>query len=116
MVKLLADENLNTRFFRALNSRVANLDFIRVQDAGLAGIDDVELLGWCAAQERALISHDRGTMIGFAQDRIRSAQPMPGVIIVRESAELITAIEDTAAIVLCLSKDELADQIYFVPL
>ena len=40
MLRLLADENFNGDIVRALLLRQPDLDIVRVQDVGLAGVDD----------------------------------------------------------------------------
>ena len=40
MLRLLADENFNGDIVRALLLRQPELDIVRVQDVGLAGLDD----------------------------------------------------------------------------
>ncbi len=48
MTKLAADENFNNDILRALRWRRADLDVVRVQDAGLAGTDDPTVLAWAS--------------------------------------------------------------------
>jgi hypothetical protein len=45
MLRLLADENFNGDIVRALLLRQPNLDIVRVQDVGLAGVGDPDILG-----------------------------------------------------------------------
>jgi hypothetical protein len=56
MVRWLADENLNKDIVRGLLRRRPNLDIVKVQDAGLSGMDDSSLLVWAAGQDRVLIT------------------------------------------------------------
>ena len=44
MLRLLADENFNGDIVRALLLRQPDLDIVRVQDVGLAGVDDPDIL------------------------------------------------------------------------
>ena len=44
MLRLLADENFNGDIVRGLLLRQSDLDIIRVQDVGLAGADDPDVL------------------------------------------------------------------------
>ena len=43
-----ADENFNGDVVRALLLRQPDLDIVRVQDVGLAGIADPDILAWAA--------------------------------------------------------------------
>jgi hypothetical protein len=49
MLRLLADENFNGDIVRGLMLRQPGLDLVRVQDVGLAGADDSDILAWAAA-------------------------------------------------------------------
>ena len=65
---------------RALLRRKPDTDLVRVQDAGLAGIDDAALLDWAARQNRVLLTHDVSTMTRHAYDRVREGKQMPGLL------------------------------------
>ncbi|MDR2454379.1 MAG: DUF5615 family PIN-like protein [Bifidobacteriaceae bacterium] len=69
MIRLLADENIDSDLIRGLQRRVASLDIARVQDVGLRTFDDAAILRWAADQGRALVSHDLKTIPAFAFDR-----------------------------------------------
>jgi hypothetical protein len=65
--------------FRALFRASPGVDIIRVQDAGLTGIDDEALLAWAAERDRVLVTHDVSTITAHAYHRILNGEPMPGV-------------------------------------
>jgi hypothetical protein len=48
MLRLLADENFNCDIVRGLLLRDSPLDIVRVQDLGLTGAPDPEILTWAA--------------------------------------------------------------------
>ena len=52
MLRLLADENFNGDIVRALLLREPDLNIVRVQDVGLAGVDDPDILAWAATNDR----------------------------------------------------------------
>jgi predicted nuclease of predicted toxin-antitoxin system len=79
-VRFLADENFNNHILRALFQRDPTLDIVRVQDVGLAGIDDPVILEWAATENRVLLTHDVETMTQYAYERIAEDKSMPGVI------------------------------------
>lgn len=58
MLRLLADENFNGDVVRALLLRQPDLDVVRVQDVGLAGIADLRILAWAAVNDRIILTHD----------------------------------------------------------
>ena len=58
MLGLLADENFNGDIMRALLLRQPDLDILRVQDVGLAGVGDPDILAW-ASREQSNYSYAR---------------------------------------------------------
>jgi predicted nuclease of predicted toxin-antitoxin system len=84
MLRLVSDENFNGEVVRGLFRRQPDLDLVRVQDVGLAGVDDPDVLEWAAREGRILLTHDRSTMPDFAAERVRAGLPMPGVFVVND--------------------------------
>src|SRR5437660_8587751 len=81
MICVLADENFNGDIVRGLKLRWPDLEVLRVQDVGLAGVDDPAVLRWAAENDRIVLTHDRATMPEFAYQRMTTGQPMPGVFV-----------------------------------
>ena len=78
MLKLVSDENFDGDILRGLFRRSPELDVLRVQDVGLSGKSDPAILAWAAAQDRIVLTHDRDTLPGFAYERVRAGEMMPG--------------------------------------
>ncbi len=116
MIGLGFDENLNHDILRGLLRRNPALDVIRVQDAGLSGQDDPEVLEWAAQQGRVLISHDVSTITAHAYERVAAGQAMPGVFEVPPSVPIATAIEDLRLIAECSRPGEWEGQVRYLPL
>lgn len=116
MLRLATDEDFNNRIVRGLLRRQPNLDILRVQDAGLAGRDDEEVLAWAASEGRILITHDVTTMKEAAYDRIAAGLPMPGVFEVSQDVPIGTAVDEILLIALCSDQDEWQGQVRFLPL
>jgi predicted nuclease of predicted toxin-antitoxin system len=70
MLRLLADENFNGDIVRALLLRQPDLDIVRVQDVGLAGVSDPDILAWAAEHDRIILTHDRATFPDYAFERL----------------------------------------------
>ena len=60
--------------------RSSNVDLVRVQDVGLLGAPDEDILDWAAENNRILLTHDKATIPGFAYNRMLSQQKMCGVL------------------------------------
>jgi hypothetical protein len=80
MLRLLSDEDVHEDIIRGLRRRAPALDIVRAVDIGLGQTDDPIILEWAASQERILLTGDLNTMVGFAWTRVKSGEPMPGVL------------------------------------
>jgi hypothetical protein len=116
MLRLLFDENFDQRILRGLRLRVPQLDYVVVQHAGMSGFSDPVLLDWAASEGRIIITHDVNTITRYANERIKQALPMPGVIIVPDGLEIGHAIADLEIIIEGDMGVDLANQIQFLPL
>ena|SRR5437773_396743 len=119
---------------RALLRRNPVLDLVRIQDLGLSGITDPDLLEWAAKERRVTLSHDPdllewaakerrvtlshdvSTLRKFAEDRVRVGLPMPGVFEIGENVAIRDAIEDLLLIAECSREGEWEGQVRFLPL
>jgi predicted nuclease of predicted toxin-antitoxin system len=114
--KFAADENLNNQIIRALMLRVPDLDIVRVQDAGLAGMDDPTVLDWAAGENRVLLTHDVRTMTGYVYERLRAGKPMPGVVAIRSDIPVASVIETLMLMIGASFTEEWDSQIRYIPL
>jgi hypothetical protein len=92
MLRFLADENFHGDIVRGLKLQRSDLDLVRVQDVGLSGCDDPQVLAWAAAHTRIVLTHDRATMPGFAFQRVQAAEPMAGLFVVNDRLAVGEAI------------------------
>lgn len=116
MLKLAADENFNNNIIRGVLRRNAAVDIVRVQDVGLAGVDDPTVLAWVAEQGRVLLTHDVSTITKYAYERIEAEQAMPGVFEVSRAAPIGPVIEDILLLVEGSLDGEWEGQIIYLPL
>src|ERR1035441_3409788 len=96
-VKYQADADLDGRVLRGLRRAAPGVDIRTTNDAGLAGLEDVEVLQIAADSGRILVSQDRRTMPLHFHRYVASAQSS-GVILLREAIPISTAIEELALI------------------
>jgi predicted nuclease of predicted toxin-antitoxin system len=87
---------------------------VRIQDAGLSGGSDPDVLEWAARENRVLLTHDFDTLIGYAWDRVRATLPMPGVVAVRQGMATGRVIEELVLIAGASEDGEWANQVSFV--
>jgi hypothetical protein len=101
MLPVLAAENFSHRILRGIKLRIKNLDLVGAPRAGLRGVSNPALLAWAADQRRIVLTHDRQTIPRYAYDRIRSHQPLPGIIVVSDTVPTGEAIEVLAMYLEC---------------
>ena len=116
MLRLATDEDFNNRILRGLLRRRPDLNIVRVQDAGLIGRGDSEVLEWAAQEGRFLFTHDVTTMKQAVDERIAAGLPMPGVFVVAQEIPIGQTIEEVLLIVECSLEGEWEGQITFLPL
>ncbi len=116
MLRLLSDENFNGDIVRGLLLRRPDLDLVRVQDIGLEGADDPDVLAWAAEDNRILLTHDRATRPDFAYARVVAGRPMPGVFVLNDRLPVRQAIEELLLGDLCSEQAEWAGLVLYLPL
>lgn len=100
MLRLLSDEDFNGNVIDGVRRHYPEVDLIRVQDVGLSGHEDPDVLAWAAENGRNLLTNDRQTMINFALMRIASGLNTPGVFVLRRRTSIHDAIEAVALVAL----------------
>lgn len=116
MLAFLADENFNGHLVKALRQTHPEIDVLRVQDAGLSGRSDPEVLEWIAEQERLLLTHDVKTMPGYLWERVTSGLTTPAIVEVSGSISIPQAVEELALLAYCGERDEYRDRVLFIPM
>ena len=116
MLRLLADENFNGDIVRALLLRQPDLDIVRVQDVGLAGVDDPDILAWAAANDRIILTHDRATLPDYAYERLAVGENMPGVFIVNDRFPVGDATREILLLIAVSEPPEWSDRVVYLPL
>ena len=116
MLPLAVDEDVNGRIVRGLLRRIPHLDVVRVQDRGLTGTGDPEILEWAAREDRILLTQDANTMTGHAYARLAAGKHMAGVIVAAQDLAIGIVIEDLFLIAECTEANEWEGQVIFLPL
>jgi predicted nuclease of predicted toxin-antitoxin system len=115
MLRLVSDEDVHDDIIRGLRRREPELDIVWVMDVGLGHTPDPDILAWAAGHERILVTGDLNSMAGFAWARVRSGQPMPGVLVLLENIGAGRVIDDIVLVALCHPPEEIKDQVLFIP-
>jgi hypothetical protein len=116
LILLAADEDLDNRIVRGVLRKEPDADMVRVQDAGLSGHDDPDVLRWAASEGRVLFSHDANTMTRHAYERIKEGLSMPGLWVVARDLPLREVIDDVLLIAALSEEGEYEGRVEYLPL
>jgi hypothetical protein len=114
-VRLLADENIDDEIIAGVLRRCPKTVFESVRDVGLSATPDADILEWCAANDRILVTYDRNTVTKYAYDRLAAELPMPGVFIVRDRAPLGEAVVELSRIAAQTEQVEWTGRVVYLP-
>lgn len=115
MLRFLADENLNNDIVRGLSLRAPSIDIV-VQNVGLTGATDPEVLRWADENNRIVLTHDRATMPQFAYELMAAGHATPGVFILNDRFPVGRAIHELLLLDACSEQLEWEGQIVHLPL
>lgn len=116
MLRLLADASFSGDITRGLLLRSPSLDLVRVQDIGLRTAADPIILERAAGDGRVVLTQDLNTMIGYAYERVRLGQGMPGLFVVGQDVSIGQVIEDILILAECSEEGEWEGQVVHLPL
>jgi hypothetical protein len=116
MLRLLADENFHGDIVRGLLLRLPDLDLVRVQDVGLGGADDPEILAWAAENDRIVLTHDRASMSDHAYERVAAGEALAGVFLLNDRLPIGRAIDEIVLLNECTEQQEWRGRAVHVPL
>lgn len=85
-----------------------------MQEIGLSGADDAEVLRFAAEHGLVVIGHDRKTLIKAAYERIVRGAPFPGLIILSQ-IQPSTIIDEIELLVRAGRREDFENQVLFLP-
>ena len=94
MIRFAADENFNLNVVRGVRRRNVDVDIVTVQEAGLTGATDEDVLSWAAREGRVVLSHDTNTMISTAAARIGAGRTMCGLILADQNFPIGQCVDE----------------------
>ena len=116
MSRFLFDEDVHHAIVRGVRLRRPNLVAQFVEDVLTPGAEDVELLDFAVREDYILVTHDANMLVRHAWNRIVDKQPMPGLVVVRQSLPLGNVIGDLITLSDTLGDHEWSGQIHYFPL
>lgn len=111
----LADANFDLVILSAIKRREPAFDFQTGHEAGLAGLEDLDVLAVAAQAGRVLVTHDVRTMsrhfASFIEEQISS-----GVLLVPQSLPRRDVVEDLLLMWVAMDSEEWMNRIMSLPL
>ena len=114
-IRFQADADFNEDILKGVLRREPAVDFRTAVAVGLRSLTDLEVLTLSAREGRLLVSHDRRTMPHAFAEFVRTNES-PGVLIVSQKANLLSAIDDLLLIWMASEAEEWTNQLGAVPL
>ena len=118
-MRFLADQNFREMIVEGLRQRRPEMDIQLARDVGLEELPDPDLLAYCKAQGRLLLTHDKRTMARHLDDFVRglpAGEHSPGGFVVPQRMGTGEAIEALLLIWEASEPEEWQDRLTFLPL
>ena len=112
----MSDADFNEKILVGLIRSWPALDVQRLRDLGMGRAIDPEVLAWAADADRIVLSHDKNTMPGHANRRLKSGLSFPGLVIVPQILGIGAAIADLEILVRAGVQADFENQIVRLPL
>ena len=114
-VRYQADADFNEDIVTGVLRRAPEVDFETAHEAGLSGLEDLQVLALAADEGRILVTHDRRTMPRYFGEFIQS-RTSPGLFVIPQHAELLIVIEELILIWAASEAEEYVNSIRSLPL
>jgi predicted nuclease of predicted toxin-antitoxin system len=114
--RFYADEDFPHSIVRALRRRNSTVDVLTIQNDGLQGAPDSEVLARAAELGRVLVTRDKNTLVASAYERIEKGEGCPGIVVLLVSCSTGDAVEHLELLALAESPENLRDQVRYLPL
>ena len=114
-IRFQADADLNQIIVAAIVRPVPRIDFKTATVAGLAGLNDPDVLALAGRDGRVLVSHDQTTMPKHFGGFVHSNQS-PGLIIVPQNLPVREAVEDLILIWTATQAEEWINRMAYLPI
>ena len=92
------------------------VDLVSVQELGIRGLDDPDLLARAASENRVLLTHDVNTVPHFAYECLQSGAPMAGVVVVPDRMAVGQAIDELALLIESGTPEDVELRVLHLPL
>src|SRR5579862_5800305 len=116
MLSFFTDEDFNHHILRAVLRQLPLFDVLVLQEEGMSGALDPEVLDSACEEGRLLLTHDVNTMTNHAYQRMAEGLHCPGVIIVPRWLSIGEAMADISLIAQVGNNTDFENQVIYLPL
>ncbi len=114
-IRLQADADLNQIIVSAVLRRAPAIDFRTATAAGLARLNDLEVLALGALDDRILVTHDQSTMPRHFGEFVQTRRS-PGLIVVPQHLAVGEVADDLILIWTATEAEDWTNRIAFLPI
>ena len=114
-IRFQADADLNQAILQGTTRREPTIDFQTANEAGLSGLNDIEVLTIASNDGRTLVTHDHRTMPIYFGEFI-TTHASPGVLIIPQYVPVSSAVEELILIWSATEAEEWINRICYLPL
>lgn len=115
-LRFLADEDLRGAIVRAIRRLEPSIEITTINEEGIAGANDSQVLDYCWQNHWLLLSHDVNTMKALAEDRITRQVGLHGLFLIPQDRPIRAVAESVVMLWSASEFDEWKDQIIYLPL
>jgi len=115
-IRYLADEDLRNQIVQAVRRLEPAIEINTVQELGMSGSSDADLLEYANLNQMIIVSHDVNTLKGFAELRVQDGRGISGVFLVQQRTPTRQVADSLMLIWSASSVEEWRDQIQYVPI
>jgi predicted nuclease of predicted toxin-antitoxin system len=114
--RYLADHDLSDILVRGVLRKEPAIEFVRAREVELQEASDNDVLAFAAQNRLIVVSHDMNTMAKTGFARLRAGEPLAGLLLVSQDAQIRNSIEELILIWAVSEAEEWENQVRFLPL
>ena len=84
MIRFIADKGFDGPVIAGVRRRHTHVQIQTIQELGMSGTSDPEILAWATERDLVVLSRDVNTLKAYGEDRIRRGVPLSGLLLVHD--------------------------------
>jgi hypothetical protein len=115
-LRILADEDLRGAIVRAIRRLEPSIELTTINEEGIAGTQDPQVLEYCWQNRWLLLSHDVNTMKALAKERVLQQKGLHGLFLIPQDRPIREVAESVVLLWSASEFEEWSDQVVYLPL